>query len=69
MSDIEHTEITEAARRLANQRRMVEGKCKVCGTTFIGTRKKKFCSHTCAQRDYYARHSQVKEQLREETEG
>ena len=43
------SEISEFARRLAAQRRIVEGKCEVCGTSFTGTLKKRYCSHNCAQ--------------------
>ncbi len=45
-------ELSELARRLASQRRIVEGTCEICGTPFTGTRKKRFCSHNCAQKAY-----------------
>lgn len=51
-------DVSELARKLAAQRRIVQGACEVCGKSFSGTRKRKFCSHTCAQRDYYARSKQ-----------
>ncbi len=46
------SDISELARRLAAQRRIVEGMCEICGTPFIGTRKKRYCSHNCAQKSY-----------------
>lgn len=46
---------SELGRRLAAQRRIVEGTCVVCGTSFEGTRKKRFCSHKCAQMAYWRR--------------
>lgn len=52
MEDQSKSELSEIARRLAAQRRIVEGNCEVCGKPFVGTRKKRYCSHTCAQRAY-----------------
>jgi endogenous inhibitor of DNA gyrase (YacG/DUF329 family) len=47
--------ITELARRLAAQRQIVEGTCVVCGQSFHGTRKRRFCSHRCAQKHHWLR--------------
>lgn len=47
---IEDQELSDLARRLAAQRRIVEGRCEICGAPFTGTRKKRFCSHNCAQK-------------------
>jgi hypothetical protein len=52
MSDTQENEISEFARRLATQRRIVDGNCEICGTPFTGTRKKRYCSHKCAQKAY-----------------
>ncbi len=52
MTDKVDNELSELARRLAAQRQMVEGNCDVCGTPFTGTRKKRYCSHNCAQKAY-----------------
>jgi hypothetical protein len=48
----EDNEVSEMARRLAAQRQIVEGQCEICGRPFTGTRKKRFCSHNCAQKAY-----------------
>ncbi len=48
-------DVSEAGRALAAKRRIVEGACEVCGKPFTGTRKRKYCSHACTQRAYYAR--------------
>lgn len=44
---------SEAARLLAGRRRIIEGACEVCSQQFMGTSKRKFCSHVCAQRSYW----------------
>ncbi len=47
-SEREDVSATELARALAARRRIVEGKCEVCGTPFQGTAKRRYCSHRCA---------------------
>ena len=47
-------DVSEAARRLGAQRRIVEGNCAVCGKPFTGTRKRLYCSHNCAQKAHWA---------------
>jgi hypothetical protein len=55
--EITPEELSRYAKHLVSKRRRdVPGTCAVCGKPFVGTAKRKFCSHTCAQRDYYARH-------------
>ena len=51
MSNDDTNDVSGAARRLASMRRTVEGTCAVCGKPFVGTRKRKFCSHKCAELD------------------
>jgi hypothetical protein len=52
MSEMTNNEVSELARRLAAQRKIVQGNCEICGKPFIGTRKKRYCSHNCAQKAY-----------------
>jgi hypothetical protein len=52
MGESVESEVSELARRLAAQRRTVEGQCEICGKHFTGTRKKRYCSHNCAQKAY-----------------
>lgn len=52
MADKVDNELSELARRLAAQRQIVEGTCEICGTPFKGTRKRRYCSHNCAQKAY-----------------
>ena len=47
-----NSEVSEMARRLAARRRIVSGNCEICGKPFTGTRKKRYCSHNCAQKAY-----------------
>ncbi len=54
MTDRDTNEVSELARRLAARRRIVEGTCEICGKPFTGTRKKRYCSHNCAQKAYMA---------------
>jgi hypothetical protein len=44
--------VSQAARALAARRRITEGTCEVCGKAFTGTRKRRYCSHNCAQKAY-----------------
>jgi hypothetical protein len=43
---------SELARALAAHRRVVEGRCEICDQPFSGTRKRRYCSHNCAQKSY-----------------
>src|SRR5262245_46677109 len=52
----------ELGRQLQIARRRVEGVCVVCGKTFTGTTKRKFCSHRCAAADSRRRLAQAKKQ-------
>jgi hypothetical protein len=45
----------ELGRLLAAKRAIVKGNCMVCGREFEGIKKRKYCSHTCAQRVYDAK--------------
>jgi hypothetical protein len=45
---------SELARALAARRRVIEGTCDVCGTSFKGTAKKRYCSHRCAVKAHRA---------------
>jgi hypothetical protein len=54
---------SELGRRLAAQRRIVEGECVICGNRFEGTRKKRFCSHRCAQKDHWRRKRNIHSSL------
>ncbi len=69
MAEKEDNELSELARRLAAQRQIVEGNCEMCGKAFTGTRKRKYCSHACTQRAYYARTNPKPEKTRSEIEG
>ena len=40
---------TELARALAARRQTVTGACAVCGTPFVGLRRRKYCSERCKQ--------------------
>lgn len=40
---------TELARALAARRQTVAGACAVCGTPFVGLRRRKYCSERCKQ--------------------
>jgi hypothetical protein len=42
------------AKALAAQRRRQEGSCLVCGTEFVGTTRRRYCSRACADRAFYA---------------
>jgi hypothetical protein len=57
---------TELARALAARRRIIEGKCEVCGTPFWGTAKRRYCSHRCAVKAHRAGMSKPHKSLEEE---
>jgi len=46
----------QLGRALAARRRTEERDCPVCGSRFIGTTRRIFCSPSCATRTYWARH-------------
>ena len=60
---------TELARALAARRRIVEGKCDVCGTPFRGTAKRRYCSHKCAVRAHRAGMSKPHKSIEEVQNG
>ena len=39
--------VSEQARALAAQRRIVDSNCEVCGTPIRGTKKRRYCSNRC----------------------
>src|SRR5215207_2476717 len=59
MTDLSDEQLREAARALgrkgAASRAIVEGHCAICGTPIRGTRKRTYCSNTCAARAYRQR--------------
>lgn len=66
MEDKEKDELSELARRLAGQRRIIESTCEVCGKVITGTTRKRYCSHAHRQAAYYARQKQGKQRQEEE---
>ncbi len=70
VEDVVEPDISELARRLAARRAIVSGECVECRTPFMGTRKRKFCSHACAQRSHWRNKqaAQVKRGAAAETE-
>ena len=38
---------------LQAMRKIVDSKCVICGEPITGTKKKKFCSNRCQQKDKY----------------
>ncbi len=61
-SEVEDTitkeELSRLGRYMARSRRIVEGTCEVCGKTFEGTTKRKYCSNTCSVRAHRERQRQ-----------
>jgi hypothetical protein len=41
------------AARVAGARKIAPGMCRWCGTSFIGIRKRRYCSPRCCQRAHY----------------
>jgi predicted nucleic acid-binding Zn ribbon protein len=46
--------LSELARRLVKARKIVEGRCRVCGKEFTGAPNRRYCSGPC--RWYFYRH-------------
>jgi hypothetical protein len=44
--------VRQQFREFAAKRERVEGQCAVCGAGFVGIKKRRYCSHRCAQRAY-----------------
>lgn len=47
---------SEIARQLAGMREQVHGVCVICGTPFVGTKKRKYCSDRCSWQAWSKRH-------------
>jgi len=47
--------LSEAGRFLVAARRVVEGECTICGKSFSGTNRRKYCSPACSMHAYRAR--------------
>ncbi len=56
--DVLSPALRDAGRRLSAHRRIVSGHCSVCGKPFEGTRKRRYCSHSCTQTAYMRRKQQ-----------
>jgi hypothetical protein len=56
---MESPDLSEKARALAEARQIVEGHCVFCGELMQGTRKRRYCSHSCQQRAHYRRNRNV----------
>jgi len=56
----------EIARALAARRRREERTCAVCGTTFVGTVRARYCSRACASKADYQRHLEERRATRRE---
>ena len=48
-------ELSRFGKYLASSRRIVEGTCEVCGKSFQGTTKRRYCSNTCVVRAHRER--------------
>jgi hypothetical protein len=49
-------ELRRFATHLSRQRRTdIPGECAICGTPFVGMKKRRYCSHKCAQKAYMLR--------------
>ena len=48
-------ELSRLGRYMAASRRIVDGTCEVCGKTFTGTTKRRYCSNSCVVRAHRAR--------------
>jgi hypothetical protein len=50
---------------LAARRKRIQGRCLVCGTTFTGTGKRRYCSNRCRFRATYLRRKEIRQSRRE----
>jgi hypothetical protein len=57
---------SELGRMLAARRRQVTGACPVCGTTFTGIGKRRYCSDRCRFRATYLRRKENRESREED---
>ena len=44
--------------------RLVDKTCPVCGRTFTGLTRQRYCSQSCASRAAYLRHAEVRREAR-----
>jgi hypothetical protein len=54
----------EAARLLAGRRRVVERPCEFCGKPIVGTKRRKYCSPSCANKAWMRAHPDYPAQRR-----
>lgn len=52
------TNASKMARGLAAQRVRAEHRCEVCGATFVGLARARYCSRPCQQRGYRLSHAE-----------
>jgi hypothetical protein len=57
---------SELGRKLAARRRRIRGTCLMCGTTFTGTGKRRYCSDRCRFRATYLRRKEHRKSQRED---
>jgi hypothetical protein len=58
INEINEIDASTLARGLAARRRRIAHVCPVCGKTFTGTVRARYCSDACSQRATYARHAE-----------
>ena len=59
-------EVDRAGRLLAGLRKREERVCVVCGTTSVGTARRRYCSAACRLKADYARHAEQRKAARRE---
>ena len=64
--ETERLKAVEAGRLLAGLRKKEERECAVCGTTVIGTTRRRYCSAACRLKADYARHAEQRKAARRE---
>ncbi len=47
--------LSEAGKALVSARRLVDGRCPICGDQFLGIKRRKYCGPVCNMRAYRAR--------------
>lgn len=66
MSETKQQDVREVSVSLIRRFALTEKECPVCGKTFKGTKKARYCSSSCRNRAHYLRHAEQYRQNRKE---
>jgi hypothetical protein len=61
--------VSERTKIIVRREPLVDKVCPVCGTSFVGLGRRRYCSRACAARADYHRHLDARRAAKREREG